>query len=330
MADTKNLLTPEELDALATGIEDGSIEADTGLNGDVKALKHDLTREDSSLGMNLGAVNIINERFVRHFKAGILEVLRSEAKVVAEKVTVMPYREYIASLTAPVAVNTVSLNPLSGSALAVIDPSIIFAALDNFFGGPGRVMDGLLPTRTFTPTEVSINKIITNILFGSLQEAWAPVMPIKCVSQEFTSNPAAVKIAEKDELVVVSRFAAEIGERAKGNIDVVYLYSTLKPIRESLESRVQASAEAPGSKLSWTKDLMAAAMDAEVGISVFLGDIQSTYKEFENLREGDILYFKKPEYARVHANGIAVFEADIGTRDAHMAVRFVEPLVPAY
>ena len=59
MADTKNLLTPEELDALATGIEDGSIEADTGLNGDVKALKHDLTREDSSLGMNLGAVNII-------------------------------------------------------------------------------------------------------------------------------------------------------------------------------------------------------------------------------------------------------------------------------
>ena len=330
MADTKNLLTPEELDALATGIEDGSIEADTGLNGDVKALKHDLTREDSSLGMNLGAVNIINERFVRHFKAGILEVLRSEAKVVAEKVTVMPYREYIASLSAPVAVNTVSLNPLSGSALAVIDPSIIFASLDNFFGGPGRVMDGLLPTRTFTPTEISINKIITNILFGSLQEAWAPVMPIKCVSQEFTSNPAAVKIAEKDELVVVSRFSTEIGERAKGNIDVVYLYSTLKPIRESLESRVQASAEAPGSKLSWTKDLMAAAMDAEVGISVFLGDIQSTYKEFENLREGDILYFKKPEYARVHANGIAVFEADIGTRDAHMAVRFVEPLVPEY
>ena len=53
MADTKNLLTPEELDALATGIEDGSIEADTGLNGDVKALKHDLTREDSCLVMNL-------------------------------------------------------------------------------------------------------------------------------------------------------------------------------------------------------------------------------------------------------------------------------------
>lgn len=329
MADTKNLLSPEELDALSSGIEDGSIQADTGLNGDLEVVKHDLTSEDSSLGMNLGALNIINERFVRHLKTGILDVLRAEAKVSADKVAVMPYREYIASLQPPTALNIVSLNPLRGNSLAVIEPSIIFAILDNFFGGPGADMKDLLPTRTFTPTELSINKIITNILFGSLQEAWAPVLSIKCVSNEVVASPAAAKIAESDELVVVSRFSTELGQNAKGNIDVVYLYSTLKPIRDSLESRVQASAEAPGSKMSWTADLMAASMDAEVDIRVILGDIQSTFKEFEKFAEGDILYFKKPDYAKVHANGIAVFEGDIGTKDAHMAVQFVKPLIPS-
>ena len=90
MADTKNLLSPEELEALAAGIENGSIESDTGINNDLAAVKHDLTSEDSSLGMNLGVLNIINERFIRHFKAGILDVLRSDAKVSAEKVSVMP------------------------------------------------------------------------------------------------------------------------------------------------------------------------------------------------------------------------------------------------
>ena len=35
MADKENLLTPEELEALSSGIEDGSIESNTGLNGDV-------------------------------------------------------------------------------------------------------------------------------------------------------------------------------------------------------------------------------------------------------------------------------------------------------
>jgi flagellar motor switch protein FliM len=328
MADTKNLLSPEELEALAVGIENGSIESDTGINNDLAAVKHDLTSEDSSLGMNLGVLNIINERFIRHFKAGILDVLRSDAKVSAEKVSVMPYREYISSLNSPSALNTVTLSPLSGTSLAVIEPSVIFAALDNFFGGPGTDMKDLLPNRTFTPTEVTINKIITNILFGALQEAWAPVMPIKCISNDLFASPAAVKVVDNDELVVLNRFTTEIGQRAKGNIDIVYPYSTLKPIRDSLESRVQASAEAPGSKISWTADLMAAAMDAEVEISVFLGDIQTTFKEFEGLREGDVLYFKKPDHARAHANGIAVFQGDIGTKDAHMALQFVEPLVP--
>ena len=67
MADNKNVLTPEELEALSSGIEDGSIESDTGLNAEAIAVKHDLTNEDSSLGMNLSAVNLINERFIRYF-----------------------------------------------------------------------------------------------------------------------------------------------------------------------------------------------------------------------------------------------------------------------
>jgi flagellar motor switch protein FliM len=329
MADTTNLLTPEELDALATGIEDGSIEADTGLNGNVRAVKHDLANEDSSLGMNIGVLEVINERFVRYFKTGILEVLRSGAKVSSEKAVVMPYREYVSELKAPMAMNTVSLNPLQGDSLVVIDPVIIFSALDNFFGGPGGGMTELSSSRAFTPTEVSINKIITNVLFGSLQEAWGPVMPIKCKSKDLFSSPAAVKLAGQDDLVVVNRFITEVGDSTKGNIDVVYCYSTLKNIRETLESRVQASSEINASRLSWTSDLMAAAMDAEVDIKVILGEIQSTFKEFEQMREGDIMYFKKPNYAKVRANGIAVFQGDIGTKDAHMAIQFVEPLAPS-
>ena len=190
-------------------------------------------------------------------------------------------------------------------------------------------MAELLPSRTFTPTEASINKIIINILFGSLQEAWAPVLPIKCASKDLVANPATVKLTDQEELVVISRFTTEFGETAKGNIDVVYRYSTLKPIRELLESRVQASAEISASTLSWTADLMAAAMDAEIEIKVILGEIKSTFKDFERMSEGDILYFKKTDYAKVRANDIAVFEGDIGTINSHMAVQFVNPLVLA-
>ena len=133
MADSKSVLTPEELEALSSGIEDGSIESDTGINPDIEAIKHDLTNEDSSIGMNLTAVNLINERFIRYLKSGILDVLRASAKVTAEGVAVMKYEEYISGLQAPIALNTVKLTPLTGKSLVVIDPSIIFTALDNFF-----------------------------------------------------------------------------------------------------------------------------------------------------------------------------------------------------
>ncbi|MEY2946870.1 MAG: Flagellar motor switch protein FliM, partial [Pseudomonadota bacterium] len=60
-----NLLTPEELAALTEGIEDGSIPVDTGFNTSVRVKKHDLASEDSSLGVNITALDMINERFIR-------------------------------------------------------------------------------------------------------------------------------------------------------------------------------------------------------------------------------------------------------------------------
>ena len=54
-----NLLSDEELAALSEGVRDGSIETDTGFNTRVRVRKHDLASEDSSLGVNVSAVDMI-------------------------------------------------------------------------------------------------------------------------------------------------------------------------------------------------------------------------------------------------------------------------------
>jgi flagellar motor switch protein FliM len=113
--------------------------------------------------------------------------------------------------------------------------------------------------------------------------------------------------------------------KSNGIIDVVYPYSALKNIRELLESRVQASSETNSSKLSWTADLMGATMDAEVEIKVTLGQLKTSFKDFENLAEGDILFFKKPDHATASAAGMPLFLGDLGTMDSHMAIQFVKP-----
>ena len=80
MADTSNLLSQEELAALASGIDDGTIAVDTGFNLTTRVKKHDLASEDSSLGVNVASIDMINERFVRTFRLGLLEMLRSSPR----------------------------------------------------------------------------------------------------------------------------------------------------------------------------------------------------------------------------------------------------------
>lgn len=328
MAESDNLLSPEELDALTAGLEDGSIEADTGLNHDISVMRHDLTNEDSSLGVNVGAVDMINERFIRQFRLGLLEVLRTTPKVNMANVQIMKFGEYLKDLSAPLSVNTIRLNPLRGYSMAVIEPSIVFAALDNFFGGFGRGFDKLPPGRLFTPTESSIIKIMLNVLFGSLQEAWAPILPIKCEHVSSEINPQFAQIADENDLVVVSRFVADLGRDVSGNIDLVYPYNSLKPIRDLLRSRVQTGDGDDVSDKEWSAELQSAAVDAELEVSVELAQIETTLRNFEAMCEGDIIPLTKGEHARIYVNGVPVFDADVGANGAQMAVRIIKPLSP--
>ena len=319
------LLSEEEIQAL--------VEMDQGDEGeaynlDADADKYDIASEDSTLTSHLGSLDMINERFVRQFRVGLLDVLRTAMKVNAKEVEIMKFGEYLKDLRAPLSVNTIRLNPLRGYSVAIIEPSIIFAALDNFFGGFGRGYDGVPPNRMFTPTETSIIKIMLNVLFGSLQEAWGPILQIKCEHIGAEINPQFAQIADENDLVVVSRFVADIGKGAQGNIDLVYPYNALKPIRDLLRSRVQTGDGDDVSDKEWSADLRSAAEDAELQVSVKLAEIETTLVKFEALKEGDVVYFSKAQYARMYVNGVPVFDADVGASGSQMAARLVQPLSP--
>ena len=93
-----NLLSEEELSALSSGVQDGSIETDTGFNTRVRVRKHDLASEDSSLGVNVSSVDMINERFIRLFRLGLLEVLRTSPRVNPTRVQILKFGDYLKGL----------------------------------------------------------------------------------------------------------------------------------------------------------------------------------------------------------------------------------------
>ena len=197
MADTGNLLTAEEIEALSAGVADGSVEVDTGFNMSARVAKHDLASEDSSVGINLSAIDMINERFVRLFRLGLLDVLRTSPRINPARSQLIKFRDYMKLLRPPLSVNVVRMNPLRGFSMVVIEPTVVFSALDNFFGGFGRGVGQLPPGRLFTPTESRIIKMMLDVLFSSLQDAWSPLMDVEFEVASSEINPQFAQIARK-------------------------------------------------------------------------------------------------------------------------------------
>ena len=344
MATSGNLLSAEELAALSEGIDDGTIAIDTGFNLTTRVKKHDLASEDSTLGVNTSSLEMINERFVRLFRMGLMDVLRTSPRINPTRAQIVRFGDYLKDMRPPLAVNTVRINPLRGFSLVMIEPTLVFSSLDNFFGGTGSGMpanqkrragdkagegasNGLAPTRMFTATESRVISIILEVFFRALKESWSPLMVVEFEHVSSEINPQFAQIADENDLVISSRFETESVGGNKGFVDLVYPYAALKPFREMLRNRVQADGSAD-SDMKWREDLTKAVGDSMVELQVLLGQVVDDYQRIESLKEGDLLFFKKPELATIYIGDLPAFECQVGMAGPNVAIRIENSLDP--
>lgn len=326
MADSTPLLSQEEIAALSEGVQNGTIEVDSGFNTDAQVRKHDLASEDSSLGVNVGSLDMINERFIRLFRLGMLEVLRTSPRMNPGRAQIVRFGDYLKELRAPLSVNIIRMQPLRGYAMVVIEPGVIFSSLDSFFGGFGKGVAQLPPGRLFTPTESRIIKIILQLIFRSYKEAWAPVTPVDFEHVSSEINPQFAQIADESDLVVLNRFESDHASGAGSFVDMVVPYAALKPVRDLLRSRVQTGDGDEESDKIWRKQLGAALNDASLEMRVLLGALTQTAQQMKTLKEGDVLFFKKPEHARVVIRDMPIFDVEVGTLGSQVAVKVIQSI----
>ena len=328
MADNQPLLSPDELAALSAAVDSGSLAVDTGFNLDANVRKHDLTSEDSSLGINVASLDMINERFIRLFRLGMLEVLRTSPRINPTRAQIVRFGDYLKDLRAPLSVNIIRMSPLRGYAMVVIEPTVVFSSLDSFFGGFGRGVGQLPPGRLFTPTETRIIKIILQVFFRSFKEAWAPITPVDFEHVSSEINPQFAQIADENDLVVLSRFEAEATSHGTGFIDMVIPYVALKPVRDLLRSRVQSGDGNEESDKVWRQQLAEAVFDAELDLQVLLGKLQISLSQLQTMQPGDVLPFKKNDHARMLVRDMPIYDVEIGSMNGQVAVRIADAISP--
>ncbi len=316
-----DLLSQDEIDALLHGMGSGEVETESdraSVGGD--ALAYDFSSQDRVVPGHMPALEMINERFARHFRHSLFDMLRRSVEISASGVQMLKFAEYVHSLFVPTSLNLVQINPLRGTALFVIDPQLVFIVVDNFFGGDGRYhanIDG----REFTPTETRIIEMMLHQAFKNLAEAWAPVLSVEVERLNSEVNPQFANIVSPAEVIVVSSFYVEL-DGGGGELQVIMPYAMVEPIRDHLDMSPQSD----GSRVDerWMQSLQEAMKEAKVELSGNLVDVELTLRDVLAMEPGDVVLIDPPERVTVRVEDVPVFRAQVGTSSGMTAVKILQ------
>ena len=330
MSNSGQLLTQEEVEALVEAVQSGDL--DTEVVGSANLQKqypaYDLISNDTTSKGQLAALEMIDDRFARQLRGELLTLLRQAVRVSLTPFEVTTFGKYLQSVPSPCNVNIVRFPPLRGYGLVTIDPSIVYGAVDSFFGGQGGGDVELSPQRGFTPTEERIIQILLDVVFENLRDAWAPVYGLEAefVSREI--NPSFAQVGEERETVIVSRFDLEVGPSMKGQLTIMYPFSALKPIRLLLRGRMQTGERDEKLAARWAEQLQEAVSDAELEVIGQLGTLRLSAARLAGLKVGDTLAFKPAELVKMLIQSAHVFDAEYGASDGMSAVRIEKVIEP--
>lgn len=319
-----DLLSQDEIDALLHGVTGGGV--DTGTDEEVpegEVQGYDFASQDRIVRGRMPTLEMINERFARYFRISLFNMLRRAGEISVSGVQMLKFAEYVHSLFVPTSLNLVRVNPLRGTALFVLEPKLVFALVDNFFGGGGR-FHTKIEGREFTPTELRVIRMVLDIAFSDLMQAWKPVLEVGFDYQGSEVNPHFANIVSPTEVVVVNTFRVEL-EGGGGDLHVTMPYSMVEPIRELLDAGVQSDRTDRDER--WTRTIREEMKEARVAITSTLVETTLSLRELNQLKAGDVIPVDLPELVTLEAESTPVFRGKFGVHNGTKAIKIVRKIV---
>ena len=310
-----DVLNQDEIDALLHGVDSGAVETkSTTPNGEARP--YDFATQTRIVRGRMPTLEMVNERLARQLRISIFSMLRRSPDVAVAPIALPKFSEYLPTLQVPTSLNLIRINPLQGTALVILEPRLVFAVIDNFFGGSGR--HAKIEGREFTATEMQIIHMLLKQVFDGMKDAWTPVMSIDPEYLNSEINPHFANIVTPTEIVVVSRFHIEL-EGGGGDIHVTIPYSLLEPIKDVLKAGM--SSDRADKDERWAQTLRNELEETEVDLVTRLCQAKLTLGDLLDLKAGDVIPCDFDGQAMVLADGVPVFQGEVGQQRGRQVVR---------
>lgn len=282
-------LTEDEVKALLDDVhkkgDKRDSEGDTAEEMDDGAIPYDLTSQDKMIRGRMPTLEIVNQIYSRLFRASFTGMMRRSADVSAVSTDSLKFGEFLRSLPVPSSLHVFRMEPLRGFGLMVVESSLVFAIVDNFFGGLGS-SEMKNSGRDFTAIEMRMTRNVVKLALDDWAKAWRPVQPVKASYVRSEINPQFAAIVPPTDVVLNIVFDIEM-ERASGTITICLPYTAIEPVLPKLKANFQS--ERMETDKVWIGRLREELMLTEVEVVAELGQTTSTPAELLKYKVGDTI-----------------------------------------
>jgi flagellar motor switch protein FliM len=313
----QDILGQDEIDALINGAkQDEPAEA---APADGEAASYDFGRSARIVRGRMPTLEMINDRFARLFRTTIYNFIRRTAVVAPASIQFVKFGDYVNRLKLPTSLNLCQFAPLRGTGLLVLDPHLVFALVDIFFGGKGR--HAKIEGREFSAIENNIVKTLLVSACENIRDAWSHILPLKLELTGSEINPHFANIVGPTEIVVVSTFKVEVDDHG-GDFQIALPYQMIEPLREILESGMQSDRAEQDDR--WTQALRSEIEDAEIEVRALFGRVTIKLSDVMNLAPGDVLPSDFVGQVTLFAEDVPVFRGIYGRSGGQHALKVSE------
>jgi flagellar motor switch protein FliM len=323
MPESDKILSQHEVDALLSAIDTGGGET----SGESAAEPYDFRRPSRIPPGPLRYLHTMHEGFARAMQTALSGLLFKPVETRLTGIHQLPLGEFVASQPHPAVLILVSAEPLEGSFLLSLSPSIAYPLLERLLGA-GKV-GAPQRDRALSPLEWNVTDALTSRVLDLLAEAWAPLTPVKFSVIRRESDPTALKFDSPNEPSVAVTAEVALGEQ-RGALEIVFPSKAAEPYFPKMAAAAPFSTTKEGGE-GREEAISRRLGPAEVEMGIHLPVEAMSLKELEALTPGDLIVTNHAHTGLVvvTVEGRKKFLARLGSLRDRKAVKVVAPAVEA-
>jgi len=230
-----DILSQTEIDDLLAQLSAGEINAsELKSNKSEKKVKvHDFKRPSKFAKDHLRTLHIIQENYARLITNFLSGYLRTLVQIDVITMEAVQFSEFTNSIANPAVLAIVNFNPLPGSIILDLSPSLAYALIERMLGGKGG--GKIEKVRGFTEIEIAILMRIISQMLSYMREPWENVVDVKPTLNTIETNAQFVQIINPTEMVALATFHAKVGE-VEGLMNLCLPHMVMEPVMDKLST----------------------------------------------------------------------------------------------